>query len=451
MAAAHRDAAARSACANMPAMPGSRERSRELFARARRLMPGGVSSPVRAFGAVGGSPVFLVEGRGSRVVDADGNEYVDMVGAWGPHLVGHSHPAVVGAVREAVEAGVAFGAPSPRELRLAELVLGRYERCERVRFVNSGTEATMSALRLARAATGRDAFVKMAGNYHGHADPFLVEAGSGALTTGVPSSAGVPAATTRDTLVAPYNDLGALERLLASRPGGVAAVVLEPVAGNMGVVPPEPGYLEGVRALTREHGALLIVDEVMTGFRLARAGAVERYGLEPDLVTWGKVIGGGFPVGAYGGPAALMDRVSPTGDVYQAGTLSGNPIAMAAGAATLEVVDGVDGFYARLEETSAELEAGLRRAAASAGVAVTVNRVGSMVTVFFTSAPVRDLEGARRSDQGLFARWFHGLLDRGVYWPPSQFEAAFVSSAHTPEDVAAVVAAAAASFADLAG
>lgn len=435
----------------MPAMPRSHETSRALFERARRLMPGGVSSPVRAFGAVGGSPVFMARGRGSRVYDVDGNEYVDMVGAWGPHLLGHSHPSVVSATREALEDGVAFGTPSPREVRLAELVLDRYSLCERVRFVNSGTEATMSALRLARAVTGRDAFVKLAGNYHGHADPFLVQAGSGALTTGVPSSAGVPEAVARDTLVAPYNDLPALERQLSSRRGEVAAVVLEPVAGNMGVVPPEPGYLEGVRALTREHGALLVVDEVMTGFRLARAGAVERFGLEPDLVTWGKVIGGGFPVGAYGGPAALMDRVSPAGDVYQAGTLSGNPVAMAAGAATLEAIDAEVGFYDRLEEASAALERGLRAGADAAGIAVTVNRVGSMVTVFFTPGPVRDLDGAKRSDLGLFARWFHGLLERGVYWPPSQFEAAFVSAAHTREDIAAVVDAAAASFAALQG
>lgn len=435
----------------MPAMPRTHERSRELYERARRLMPGGVSSPVRAFGAVGGSPVFMARGSGSRVVDVDGNEYVDMVGAWGPHLLGHSHPAVVAAAREALDEGVAFGAPTQRELRLAELVLGRYVACERVRFVNSGTEATMSALRLARAVTGRDAFVKLAGNYHGHADPFLVEAGSGALTTGVPSSAGVPAAVARDTLVAPYNDLPAIERLLASRPGQVAAIVLEPVVGNMGVVAPEPDYLEGVRALTREHGALLVVDEVMTGFRLARAGAVERLGLEPDLVTWGKVIGGGFPVGAYGGPAELMDRVSPAGDVYQAGTLSGNPVAMAAGAATLEAIDADPGFYARLEETSAELERGLRAGASAAGVEVTVNRVGSMLTVFFAPGPVRDLAGARRSDMGRFARWFHGLLARGVYWPPSQFEAAFVSGAHSRDDIATVVAAAAEAFGELGG
>lgn len=433
----------------MPAMPKDHARSRALYERARSLMPGGVSSPVRAFGAVGGTPVFLARGRGSRVVDVDGNEYVDMVGAWGPHLLGHAHPAVMAAVEAALEGGIAFGAPTERELRLAELVLERYPACERVRFVNSGTEATMSALRVARAATGRDAFVKLAGHYHGHADPFLVAAGSGALTTGVPSSAGVPAAAARDTLVAPYNDLVALERALASRPGAVAAVILEPVAGNMGVVPPEPGYLEGVRALAREHGALLIVDEVMTGFRLARGGAVERFVLEPDLVTWGKVIGGGFPVGAYGGPAALMDRVSPAGDVYQAGTLSGNPVAMAAGAATLEAIDAEPGSYDRLEAVSAELEAGLRRGAAAAGVAVTVNRVGSMVTVFFAPGPVRDLEGAKRSDTSAFARWFHGMLERGVYWPPSQFEAAFVSAVHTPDDVELVVAAAAAAFAEL--
>jgi len=435
----------------MPAMSRSFERSRALYERALRLMPGGVSSPVRAFRAVGGTPVFMARGEGSSVWDVDGNEYVDMVGAWGPHLLGHSPPAVVAAAREALADGVAFGAPSERELRLAELVIDRYVQCERVRFVNSGTEATMSALRLARAATGRDAFVKLAGNYHGHADAFLVAAGSGALTTGVPASAGVPAAVARDTLVAPYNDLDALGALFAARGPEIAAVILEPVVGNMGVVPPAGGYLEGVRALTREHGALLIVDEVMTGFRLARAGAVERFGLEPDLVTWGKVIGGGFPVGAYGGPAALMDRVSPAGEVYQAGTLSGNPVAMAAGAAALEAIDAEPGLYPHLEETAAALERGLAAAAAAAGEAVTVNRVGSMVTVFFTAGPVRDLDGAKRSDTARFARWFHGLLARGVYWPPSQFEAAFVSAAHTEADVQAVVAAAEAAFAELGG
>lgn len=304
----------------------------------------------------------------------------------------------------------------------------------------------MSALRLARGATGRDEVIKFAGNYHGHGDSFLVAAGSGALTTGVPSSAGVPEDLARHTLVAPYNDLAAVERLLAERPGGVAAVILEPVAGNMGVVPPGPGFLEGVRELTRAHGALLIVDEVMTGFRLARGGAVERYGLDPDLVTWGKIIGGGLPVGAYGGRAELMDQVAPLGAVYQAGTLSGNPLAMAAGIATLGAIDATPGFYEQLEARSARLEAGLAEAARAAGVPVTINRVGSMVTVFFGAGPVTDLETATRTDAARFGRWFQGLLRRGVYWPPSAFEAAFVSAAHSEGDVAEVVRAARAAF-----
>lgn len=426
-------------------------RSEQLFERAVRLMPGGVSSPVRAFQAVGGTPVFLERGEGCLVTDVDGNEYVDMVGSWGPLILGHSHPAVVAAAVEALRRGASFGAPSPGEVELAELVLARYPGCERVRFVNSGTEATMSALRVARAATGRDAFVKFEGNYHGHADPFLVAAGSGALSTGVPSSAGVPQDVTRHTLVAAYNDLHGLERLFAERAGDIAAVIVEPVVGNMGVVPPRPGFLDGLRRLTRESGALLIVDEVMTGFRLAAGGAVERFGLEPDLVTWGKIIGGGFPVGAYGGRAALMDLVSPVGAVYQAGTLSGNPVAMAAGVATLRELAADPGVYDRLEELGDRLESGLLAGAADAGTPVTINRVGSMVTLFFSAEPVEDLAGAKASDTVAFARWFRGLLRRGVYWPPSQFEAAFISAAHDRAVIDSVVAAAAEAFVEAAG
>ncbi len=424
-------------------------RSEQLFERAADLMPGGVSSPVRAFKAVGGTPVFLERGSGCLVWDVDGNEYVDMVGSWGPLILGHCHPAVVEAATDALRAGASFGAPNHREVELAELINERYPLAGRVRFVNSGTEATMSALRVARAATGRDAFIKFEGNYHGHADPFLVSAGSGALSTGVPSSPGVPEDVTRHTMVAAYNDLEGVRRLVAERGDTVAAVIVEPVVGNMGVVAPEPGFLEGLRQLTRDVGALLIVDEVMTGFRLAPGGAVELFGLEPDLVTWGKVIGGGFPVGAYGGRADLMDLVSPVGGVYQAGTLSGNPVAMAAGATTLRRLASDPGVYDRLEEASARLERGLLEGAESAGVAVSVNRVGSMLTVFFSHGPVTDLVAAMASDGPAFSRWFHGLMRRGVYWPPSRFEAAFVSAAHDGAAIDRVVAAAAEAFAEV--
>jgi len=427
--------------------------SEELFARAQRVTPGGVNSPVRAFGSVGGTPRFARAGRGCTITDVDGNDYVDMVGSWGPLLLGHAHPEVLAALREALPAGTSFGAPTEAEVMLAEAVLERVPQAAAVRLVNSGTEATMSAIRLARGATGRDLLVKFAGNYHGHADSLLVAAGSGALTTGVPSSAGVPAGAAADTLVARYNDGEALARLFREHGGAIAAVIVEPVAGNMGVVPPAPGFLEAIRALTREHGAAMIVDEVMTGFRLARGGAVERYDLEPDLVTWGKVVGGGLPVGAYGGREALMQQVSPLGPVYQAGTLSGNPLAMAAGLATLRAIDGASDVYQVLEARGRRLEDGLVAAAAAAGVPVRVNRVGSMLTVFFTpgqDARVRDFEGAAACDVGAFGRWFHGLLARGVWWPPSQFEAAFLSYAHGPADVDAVVEAAAAAFEDVA-
>ena len=424
--------------------------SEELFTRASALLPGGVNSPVRAFGSVGGTPRFITKAKGVTLTDADGNTYLDAIGSWGPMILGHAHPEVVAAVQQAAEDGTSFGAPTGREVALAEEVLNRYPGCERMRFVNSGTEATMSALRVARGATGRDYIVKFAGNYHGHADGLLVAAGSGALTTGVPSSAGVPAATAKTTLVAQYNDLGSVRELFEAYPDSVAAVILEPVVGNMGVVVPTPEFLAGLRDVTREHGALLIADEVMTGFRLARGGAVERFELDADLVCWGKIIGGGLPVGAYGGKARYMEQVSPVGKVYQAGTLSGNPLAMAAGLATFAAMDAVPDLYEVLEARGAQLESGLRAAAKAQSVPVTINRVGSMITVFFTGQPVTNFESASTTDTAQFRRWFHGLLNRGVYWPASAYEAAFLSYAHTEADIETMIRAANEAFAEVA-
>ena len=429
----------------------STERSHELFTRARARTPGGVNSPVRAFGSVGGTPRFLARGRGCRVEDVDGTVYIDAVGSWGPLLLGHAHPAVRAAIVGALERGTSFGAPTEAEVDLAEAVVDRAPGAEWVRFVNSGTEATMSAIRLARGATGRELLIKFAGNYHGHADALLVEAGSGALTTGVPSSAGVPAATAATTLVARYNEPESVREVLEAHPGRVAAVIVEPVAGNMGVVPPAEGFLDALRALTREHGALLISDEVMTGFRVARGGAAERFGLRADLVTWGKVIGGGLPAAAYGGRADLMHHVSPLGAVYQAGTLSGNPLAMAAGLATFRAIDEAGDVYATLEALGERLEAGLLGAASALGVPVAINRVGSMLTLFFSERPVRGLADATSCDPEAFRVFFHGLLSRGVYWPPSPFEAAFLSYAHGPDDIDAMLAAAVGALEDVAG
>ncbi len=409
--------------------------SEALFARATELIPGGVNSPVRAFGSVGGNPRFITQASGVTLTDADGNAYLDAVGSWGPMILGHAHPKVVAAVQAAAQHGTSFGAPTGREVELAEQVLAHYPGCERVRFVNSGTEATMSALRVARGATGRDFIIKFAGNYHGHADALLVAAGSGALTTGVPSSAGVPADTAKTTLVARYNDLDSVRELFEARPDEIAAVIFEPVVGNMGVVTPTQEFLSGLRGLTRHYGALLIADEVMTGFRLAPGGAVEHYGIDADLVCWGKIIGGGLPVGAYGGKADVMNNVSPVGKVYQAGTLSGNPLAMAAGIATFEAMAEAPDLYEVLEARGAQLGAGLRAGAERHGVPVTVNRVGSMITVFFTEGPVTDFESASTTDTEQFKRWFHGLLERGVYWPASAYEAAFLSYAHTEADI----------------
>jgi glutamate-1-semialdehyde 2,1-aminomutase len=417
-----------------------------LFARSRDAFPGGVNSPVRAFGAVGGVPRFVARADGPHLWDVDGRRYLDLVGSWGPMILGHRHPAVVAALQEALAGGTSFGAPTGRELALAERVIDRYPAVARLRFVSSGTEATMSALRVARGATGRRLIVKFAGGYHGHADGLLVAAGSGAVTTGVPSSAGVPTEVAALTLVAPYNDVAALGELFDRNGEDVAAVIVEPVAGNMGVVEPTAAFRAALRERTARHGALLVVDEVMTGFRLARGGAIERFGIDADLVCWGKVLGGGLPVGGYGGRAELMDHVSPVGRVYQAGTLSGNPLAMAAGAATLDAIDATPGLYPTLERRGGALAAALRAAANRSGVPVTVNQVGSMVTVFFTEGPVHDLDGAAASDTAAFARWFHHLLDAGVWWPPSQFEAAFLSHALDDDALAQVAAAAAAGF-----
>lgn len=418
-----------------------RRRSHEIFARAKELMPGGVNSPARAFGAVGGEPVVIERGAGAYLWDADGNRYIDYIGSWGPMILGHGHPAVVAALETAVRRGTSFGAPTEAENELAELIVAALPSVEMVRLVNSGTEATMSAIRLARGFTGRDVIVKFAGNYHGHVDSLLVAAGSSAATLSVPNSPGVTAGTTRDTLVARYNDVAGLERLFAELGERVAGVIFEPVVGNMGVVVPTAEFLQAMRELTRKSGALLICDEVMTGFRVAYGGAQERLGIEADLTTLGKIVGGGLPVGAYGGRAEVMNHVLPEGKVFQAGTLSGNPLATAAGCATLRVLRD-DPPYERLEQLSARLEAGLRAAAEAAGVPFQIARVASMLTLFFAPGPVTDWESASRSDTQRFARYFWGMLDRGVYLPCSQYEAMFVSAAHTEADVEATVAAA---------
>ena len=425
------------------------EHSEQLFARAKELFPGGVNSPVRAFKGVGGTPRFIARGRGSRMWDVDGNEYLDYVGSWGPLVLGHCHAGVIQAVQDALKEGASFGAPSPREIRLAELVQERMPWIQRMRFVSSGTEATTAAIRLARGFTGRDDLLKFDGCYHGAGDPLLVKAGSGVETLGLPDSPGVPADLARHTLTLPWNDLAAVERLFAERGGSLAAVITEPVVGNMGVLVPRPGFLEGLGRVCRAHGALFVVDEVMTGFRVAAGGACGRFGVVPDLVTFGKVIGGGLPVGAFGGRADVMERIAPAGRVYQAGTLSGNPMAMATGVATLEQL--TPAAYERLEQLSAALGDGLSAAARAAGARVQVNRVGSMLTVFFSDEPVFDAASARRCDTRRFGRFFHAMLERGVYLPPSQFESAFVSLAHSEEDVALTVAAAREAFREATG
>jgi glutamate-1-semialdehyde 2,1-aminomutase len=422
--------------------------SEKLFAKANDLFPGGVNSPVRAFRGVGGTPRFIARAKGSHLVDVDGNDYVDYVLSWGPMIVGHCHADVMRAVQDAMKEGSSFGAPSPREIQLAELVRARMPWVEKMRFCSSGTEATTAAIRVARGFTGRDDILKFDGCYHGAGDPLLVKAGSGVETLGLPDSPGVPADLAKHTLTLPYNDLAAAEQLFAARGGTLAAVIIEPVVGNMGVLVPRPGYLQGLLDLCRKHGALLIVDEVMTGFRLGTGGACGLYGLRPDLVTFGKVIGAGLPVGAFGGRRDVMDKVAPAGPIYQAGTLSGNPMAMAAGHASLTLM--TEAAYARLEERSAQLAAGLEERARNAGVPVQVNRVGSMLTVFFSADPVFDAASARRCSTKRFGAFFHALLERGVYFPPSQFEAAFLSTAHTAEDLEHTLRAAEAAFAEAA-
>ncbi len=411
------------------------------FERACRVIPGGVNSPVRAFKGVGGQPVFFERGEGSRVIDTAGKSYIDYVGSWGPLIAGHAHPAVVRGIREQAANGTSFGAPCRIETDLAERVCERVPGCERVRFVSSGTEATMSAIRLARGASGRDELIKIEGCYHGHVDSLLVQAGSGVLTLGLPGCPGVPAPLAGLTHVVPFNDADAAERILIERGDSIAALIIEPIAGNMGVIPPADGYLERLRELTTTHGVTLIFDEVMTGFRVHRGGAQTLYGIEPDLSCFGKVIGGGLPVAAYGGRADLMEQIAPTGPVYQAGTLSGNPLAMRAGYETLGLLD--DDSYRELDRLSARLQDGLQHAAASAAVQTTSNRVGSMMTVFFRTGTVSNYAEATASDTERYARFFHGMLERGVYLAPSQFEAAFVSLAHTDEDIDTTVSAAA--------
>jgi glutamate-1-semialdehyde 2,1-aminomutase len=422
-------------------------RSQALFEQAQRFFPGGVNSPVRSFAAVGGTPRFFVRGQGARVYDADGREYVDYVGSWGALIAGHAHPAVVDAIERTARNGTSFGAPHPAELALAERILRAMPGIEMLRFVNSGTEAVMSAIRVARAWTGRDLILKFDGCYHGHADGMLVRSGSGALTLGIPSSAGVPRATAALTLVAPYNDVDAVHRLFARHPDDIACVVLEPIAANMGLILPRPDFLASVVEVARRHGALVIFDEVITGFRVAPGGAQGRYGVRPDLTCLGKIIGGGLPVGAFGGRADVMQRVAPLGDVYQAGTLSGNPVAMAAGAAQLDVL-AQPGVYEQLEERSAQLAAGLGEALDGQA---TIARCGSLIGICFADGPIENADDVRRTDAAAYAAFFHALLDEGVALAPSPYEVAFVSCAHSPDDVRFTVTAAAAAAARLSG
>ena len=415
-------------------------RSEQLFEVAQNLIPGGVNSPVRAFRGVGGTPRFISSARGATITDVDGNTYVDYVGSWGPMILGHADEEVVAAVQEVAAKGTSFGAPSELEVELAQEVVDAVPSIEMVRMVSSGTEATMSAIRLARGVTGRTKLVKFEGCYHGHADSLLVKAGSGVATLGLPDSPGVPAALAQNTLTVPFNNISALEEVFDAH-ADIAAVMIEPVVGNMGCVPPQPGYLEAVRKLTRNHSALLIFDEVMTGFRIARGGAQERYGIKPDITTLGKIIGGGLPVGAYGGSREIMNNIAPAGPVYQAGTLSGNPLSMTAGLVTLRRLRNTS-VYDQLEATSKKLCDGLAAAAQEAGVSTVTNRVGSMWTSFFTTEPVVDWETANRSNREHYGRFFHAMLDEGVYLAPSQFEAAFVSLAHTDEIVEQTITAA---------
>ncbi|HSF24663.1 MAG TPA: glutamate-1-semialdehyde 2,1-aminomutase [Blastocatellia bacterium] len=417
--------------------------SADLFARAERIIPGGVNSPVRAFRAVGCSPLFIREASGATITDADGNRFIDYVGSWGPMILGHAHPAVIEAVRRAAERGTSYGAPTVLEIELAEALLEAFPSMELVRLVSSGTEAVMSALRVARGFTGRDRIVKMEGCYHGHSDSLLVKAGSGLATFGTPDSAGVPADFARNTLVVPYNDQKALRQVFQEHGNEIACVIVEPIAGNMGCVPPRPGYLEAVREVTANSGALLIFDEVITGFRVAYGGAQELYRVKPDMTCLGKIIGGGLPAAAFGGNSEVMKKVAPLGSVYQAGTLSGNPLAVTAGLEMLKLLKQSNP-YAELERLSAKLEHGLREAAG--GIRTTINRVGSMMTAFFTEGPVTDWPGAAKSDTERYARFFRAMLEGGIYLAPSQFECAFVSLAHSDEDIERTIASARSAF-----
>ncbi|HLG17747.1 MAG TPA: glutamate-1-semialdehyde 2,1-aminomutase [Blastocatellia bacterium] len=421
-------------------------KSDELFQRAQNVIPGGVNSPVRAFRAVGRTPLFITSAAGSNIADTDGNTYIDYVGSWGPMILGHAHPAVIEAVRAAAERGTSYGAPTEIEIELAEEIIAAFPSIERVRLVSSGTEATMTAIRLARGFTGRDRVVKFEGCYHGHTDSLLVKAGSGLATFGTPDSAGIPEALARNTIVLPYNDRAAIEKLSEEQGSEIACVIVEPVAGNMGCVPPRAGYLETLREVTARYGSLLIFDEVITGFRVAYGGAQQLYGVRPDLTCLGKIIGGGLPLAAFGGRAEVMEQIAPLGPVYQAGTLSGNPLAVTAGLATLRLLTEMNP-YEQLERAGARIERGLMDAALEAEIPATINRIGSMLTAFFNDGAVRDWASARKSDTDRYARFFRAMLDRGVYLAPSQFECAFISIAHPDEVIDKTLQAARASMA----
>lgn len=416
--------------------------SKQLFEKAQTLIPGGVNSPVRAFKSVGGTPVFFSSGSGSRVTDVDGNSYLDYIGSWGPHLFGHNPQFIKSAILTQLEKGVSFGAPCGLEVEMAELITSLVPSVEMVRMVNSGTEATMSAIRAARGFTGRDKFIKFEGCYHGHGDYFLIKAGSGALTLGVPTSPGVTKGNAADTLLATYNNLAEVQELAVKYKGEIAAIIIEPVVGNMGTVLPAKEFMNGLRELCTKEGIVLIFDEVMTGFRLAKGGAQEVFGITPDMSVFGKIIGGGLPVGAYGGKKEIMMKVAPAGPVYQAGTLSGNPLAMAAGLAALRYIQQNPAIYTRLEELTARLQKGLEAASRAAGKNYTINRIGSMISMFFTEQPVTDFASAVTSDTALYGKFFHGMLEEGHYLPPAQFEAWFVSTAHTEADIDETIAAA---------
>ena len=415
-----------------------RSKSEALFTEAQKYIPGGVNSPVRSFRSVGGTPPFIARGQSARVWDVDGNEYIDYLGSWGPLVLGHSHPAVVEAIKKSAESGTSFGAPVEQEVELAKIICDQLPSVESVRLVSSGTEACMSAIRLARAFTNRDKIIKFAGCYHGHADGLLVKAGSGALTHGIPTSAGVPESYASETLVADYNNIESVDKFFTANPTSIAAVIIEPVAGNMGVIPPSPGFLEGLRRITKNDGALLIFDEVITGFRVGPSGAQGLFGITPDITTMGKIIGGGLPVGAYGGRKDIMEMVAPLGAMYQAGTLSGNPLAVSAGIATLTELQK-PGVFKKLEEMAERLTEGLTKAFQAAEIPSSINRVGSMFTGFFNDGPVTTLEDAEGSDTEMYGRYFHAMQENGVYIAPSQFEAGFVSTAHTEADIDATV------------